>query len=130
MYDVIVIGAGHNGLVTAVTLSQAGYKVLVLEQRAHLGGVATTEEIFPGYQINVGAHDAALLSDQVVQALFLRMYGLAWQQNPVTIFAPQPDGTALTLWHDTAKNLIEISGLSREDARQFPVFKQEVEQIA
>ena len=55
-YDAILIGAGHNGLVTAALLSKAGMSVLVLEQRKVLGGAAATEELFPGFRVNSAEH--------------------------------------------------------------------------
>ena len=61
-YDAIVVGAGHNGLVAAITLARAGRKVLMLERRGVLGGAAASENIFPGYRFNTGAHDAGLFS--------------------------------------------------------------------
>ena len=68
-YDAIIIGAGHNGLVAAAYLGKAGKKVLVLEKRKTLGGAAATEEIFPGFKMNTGAHDAGLFSPEVVRDL-------------------------------------------------------------
>ena len=55
-YDAIIIGAGHNGLVTAAYLAKAGKKVLVLERRSMVGGIAVTEEIFPGFKFSTCAH--------------------------------------------------------------------------
>ena len=70
-YDAIIIGAGHNGLVAAATLAAAGKRVIVLEQRDTLGGVAGTEEVWPGYRVDTGATDAALFQDEIVQKLGL-----------------------------------------------------------
>ena len=97
-YDVILIGAGHNGLVTAGYLGKAGYRVLVLEAREILGGAATTEEIFPGFRADTGSFDAGGFLPQVVAELSLRKHGLRFVETPVVAFAPQPDGRALTLW--------------------------------
>ena len=99
-YDAIIVGGGHNGLVTAAYLARAGQQVLVLEQRETLGGAAATEEIFPGFKVNTGAHDAGLLRPEVVAELRLRSHGLEFIQNPVTVFAPQLDGPALTIWQE------------------------------
>ncbi len=60
-YDAIIIGAGHNGLVTAAYLAKAGKKVLVLERRPIVGGIAATEEIFPGFKFSTCAHLARLI---------------------------------------------------------------------
>ncbi|MBW2292557.1 MAG: NAD(P)/FAD-dependent oxidoreductase [Deltaproteobacteria bacterium] len=54
-YDVIIIGAGHNGLVTAGYLAKAGRRVLVLERRDQVGGAAVTEEVFPGFRFSTCA---------------------------------------------------------------------------
>lgn len=129
-YDAIIIGGGHNGLVTAATLAQAGQNVLVLEQREVLGGAAATEEIFPGFQVNTGAPDAGLFQDEIVRALFLKMYGLEFRQSPVLLFAPQPDGRSLTLWRDEAKSVAEIGRFSRRDAECYPAFVRQVGRMA
>ena len=101
--DAIVIGAGHNGLVTAALLAKAGFKTLVLEQRDVLGGAAATEEVFPGFKINTGADDAGLFHDTIIEELNLAAYGLSFHESEVAVFAPQPDGSTLTLWRDQAK---------------------------
>lgn len=129
-YDVLVIGAGHNGLTAAAMLARAGFSVLVLEARDVLGGAAATEELFPGYRVNTGAESAALLQEEVVRALFLKMYGLELREAPVGVFAPQPDGTALTLWQDVARTAQEVARQSAHDAARYPAFAAEVETMA
>ncbi|MCP4424081.1 MAG: NAD(P)/FAD-dependent oxidoreductase, partial [Chloroflexi bacterium] len=128
-YDVIIIGAGHNGLVTAVTLSKSGRKVLVLEARPTIGGAAATEEIFPGYHVNTGAGDAGLFRDEIAAELDLEAQGLAFRESEAVVFAPQPDGSGLTLWRDERKTITDIARFSSQDAESYPVFRREVEQI-
>jgi len=129
-YDAIVIGAGHNGLVTAAFLAKAGFKTLVLEQRDVLGGAAATEEIFPGFKINTGAHDAGLFRDEIIKELNLAAHGLSFHESEATVFAPQPDGTALTLWRDVAKSAAEIANISPHDAEKYPNFAAEIDRFA
>ena len=69
--DVVVIGAGHNGLVTAAYLARAGLRVLALERRDTLGGAAATEEIHPGFRCPTGAHLCGLLRPEVIRDLEL-----------------------------------------------------------
>ncbi len=123
-YDAIIIGGGHNGLVTAAYLAKAGKKVLVLEQRETLGGVAATEEIreAPGFKFNTGATDAGMLRPEIVAELKLRQHRLEFIESPVTVFAPQPDGPALTLWRDPRETLADIGRFSPTDAEKFPAF--------
>jgi phytoene dehydrogenase-like protein len=121
-YDAIIIGAGHNGLVTAAFLAQAGLRVLVLERRETLGGAAATEEIFSGFKFNTGAHDAGLFRPEIINALHLHKHGLEFIESPVTVFAPQPDGTSLTLWRDLQQSQKEIAHFSKTDAEKFPAF--------
>ena len=70
-YDAIIIGAGHNGLVTAAYLAKAGKKVLVLERRSMVGGIAVTEEIFPGFKFSTCAHLAGSFSSEIIADLDL-----------------------------------------------------------
>ena len=129
-YDALIIGAGHNGLVTAATLAQAGKRVLVLERRNTLGGAAATEEIFPGFKFNTGAHDAGLFRPEIIAALQLEQHGLQLMKSHVAAFAPQPNGAALTLWRDEQKNLAEIARLSQSDAEKFPAFVRLMNKLA
>jgi len=124
-YDVIVIGGGHNGLVTAVYLAKAGQKVLVLEARDVLGGAAATEEVWPGFQVNTGAADAGMFQETIVKELFLKMYGLEFRESPAAIFAPSPTHP-LTLWHDEARTTAEIVQHSPRDAERYPAFVRQV----
>ncbi len=121
-YDVLIIGAGHNGLVAAAYLAQAKKRVLVLERRTSLGGAAATEEIFPGFKINTGASDAGLFREEIIADLNLKKHGLQVLESPAAVFAPQPNGSALTLWRDEQKSLAEIACHSAKDAERFPVF--------
>lgn len=125
-YDAIIIGAGHNGLTAAACLAQGGKKVLVLEKRAVLGGAAATEEVWPGFQVNTGADDAGMFQDAIAQALFLKMNGLEFRHSPAAIFAPQPDGRALTLYQEIDPSQESIAAFSRRDAERYPAFVQQV----
>ena len=129
-YDAIIIGAGHNGLVAAATLAQAGRSVLVLEQRHTVGGAAATEEIFPGFHFNTGSDQATLFQNEIGEKLQLQKHGLNFRESPVAIFAPQPDGTALTLWADAAKSAQSIARLSQKDADAYPNFARQVERLS
>ncbi|MEW5957379.1 MAG: NAD(P)/FAD-dependent oxidoreductase [Chloroflexota bacterium] len=121
-YDAIIIGGGHNGLVTAGFLARAGQKTLVLERRHLLGGAAATEEIFPGFKANTGAVDAGLLRAEVMAELNLRRHGLDFIDSPVTVFAPQPEGPALCLWQNMRQTQTGLARLSPADADRFPAF--------
>ncbi|MFL5721698.1 MAG: phytoene desaturase family protein, partial [Chloroflexota bacterium] len=75
-YDAIVIGGGHNGLVSAAYLAKAGMRTLVLEQRHVLGGAAVTEEIFPGFRFSVFSYVVSLLRPEIIRDLQLPRHGL------------------------------------------------------
>lgn len=129
-YDTIIIGAGHNGLVAAARLARAGRQVLLLEAREVLGGAAATEAVWPGYRVNVGAPNANLLADEVVQGLFLKMNGLQFVEPEVALFAPGIDGRSLTLYGDDEKNVTEIGRFSARDAAGYPAFAAQVRQLS
>ena len=82
-YDCIIIGGGHNGLISAAYLAKSGKKVLVVERRNVLGGCATTEELWPGYRVSTGAYVVSLLEPQIMTDLRLKDYGLdILKRNP------------------------------------------------
>ena len=75
-YDAVIIGGGHNGLVSAAYLARAGLKTLVLEKRQLLGGAAVTEEIFPGFKFSVASYVVSLLRPEIIRELDLPRHGL------------------------------------------------------
>jgi len=96
--DVVVIGAGHNGLVTAGYLARAGLKVLVLERRDVVGGACVTEERFPGYRISSAAYLNSLLQQRVIQDLEMERFGYMVYPKEPAYFQPFPDGRHLIFY--------------------------------
>ena len=121
--DVLIIGGGHNGLVTAFYLAKAGFKPLVLERRPIVGGAAITEEFHPGFKCSILAHAAGPLHPKVVRDLGLERHGLKLITPEVGVTALSPDGRALVLYNDAAKASQEIAGFSQKDATRYPEFQ-------
>ena len=129
-YDAIIIGGGHNGLVTAAILAKGGQKVLVLERRSVLGGAAATEEIWPGFRVSTGAVDAGMFRPEVVKALNLEKHGLEFFDSSVVAVLLQPIGRHLTLWRDIEKSVSEIGKFSQSDAEKYPAFLKRISTLA
>ncbi|MEN8374569.1 MAG: NAD(P)/FAD-dependent oxidoreductase [Gemmatimonadota bacterium] len=123
-YDTIVIGAGHNGLVAAAYLARAGRSVLVLERREVVGGAAATEEVFPGFRVDTGAHRVGGLSARVVDDLDLARHGLELLDADPTVFVPVLEGTPLTLWRDARRTSEAIRPISPADADAWVPFTE------
>ncbi len=117
-YDVIVIGAGHNGLVHAAYLAKAGRKVLVVERRHVIGGAAVTEEIYPGFKYSVCSYVVSLLRPEIIRELDLARHGLEILPLDGT-FTPMPDGDYLWRTNDHAATYREIARHSRIDAEAY-----------
>jgi phytoene dehydrogenase-like protein len=117
-YDDIVIGGGHNGLVTAAYLARAGRKVLVLERRHVLGGAAVTEEVFPGFRFSVFSYVVSLLRPEIIRELDLPRHGLEILPLDGT-FTPMPNGDYLWRVNDHGKTRREIARHSRLDAEAY-----------
>jgi phytoene dehydrogenase-like protein len=114
-WDVIVVGAGHNGLTCAAYLARAGKRVLVLEARERIGGACTIEEPWPGYRISPCAYLAGLLHPKVIEELNLPAYGFRWTPALNGMFVPFEDGSSVQLWDDAERCAWEIGRLSPND---------------
>jgi phytoene dehydrogenase-like protein len=118
-YDAIVIGAGHNGLVSACYLARSGFKVLVVERSDRIGGACVTEELFPGFRISTASYSLSLLLPSIVRDLGL---DLDVRIKDPELYAPSPDGGGLMLWRDEAKKRDAIAQISKKDADAYPEF--------
>jgi phytoene dehydrogenase-like protein len=128
-YDVIVIGAGHNGLTSAAYLARAGMKVLALERRHLVGGAAVTEEVYPGFKYSVCSYVVSLLRPEVIRELELTKYDLEIIPLDST-FTPMPDGNYLARWGDPSKTRREIARHSVTDAEAYEEYGKHMVQIA
>src|SRR5438270_4290031 len=108
-YDAIIIGGGHNGLVTACYLARAGWKVLVLERRYLVGGACVTEEVFPGFKVSTAAYVNSLFRKEIVRDLRLEQYGFKVLERNPSSFSPFTDGRYLLLGPDSSLNYREIA---------------------
>ena len=117
-HDVIIIGAGHNGLTTAAYLAKAGRSVLVCERRHLVGGAAVTEELFPGFKYSVCSYVVSLLRPEIIRDLNLARHGLEMLPLDGT-FTPMPSGDYLWRTNDHARTYREIARHSRVDAEAY-----------
>ncbi|PYP91559.1 MAG: amine oxidase [Candidatus Angelobacter sp. Gp1-AA117] len=127
--DVIIIGGGHNGLVTAFYLAKAGFKPLVLERRNIVGGAAITEEFHPGFLCSILSHAVGPLRPEIVRDMELEQHGLKFITPDVSAVALAPDGRALSLYNDAKRSAQEIARFSQKDAAAWPDFQQSLEKI-
>ncbi|MBW4621071.1 MAG: NAD(P)/FAD-dependent oxidoreductase [Cyanosarcina radialis HA8281-LM2] len=126
-YDVIIIGAGHNGLTCAAYLLKAGYSVLLLEKRPVPGGAATTEtlmpETAPGFRFNRCAIDHEFIHlGPVVEELELHKYGLEYLFCDPIVFCPHPDGKYFLAHKSIEKTCAEIAKFHQKDAERYGEF--------
>ena len=126
--DVILIGAGHNGLVCAAYLAKAGLKVLVLENRDVVGGAAVTEEFHPGFRNSVAAYTVSLLQPKVIADLDLAAHGLRVVRRRLGNFLPLPDGRHLRVGAGVTRE--EVAKFSRRDAERLPEYERRLDALA
>lgn len=128
-YDILILGGGHNGLVAAFYLAKAGYKPLVLERRGVVGGCATTEEIAAGFRCPTLAHSSGPMRADILRDMQLARHGLKVIQPAVRVFAPHPDGRAITLFNDHERSAQSIAAFSKKDAEKYKEFSQVLERL-
>ncbi len=129
-YQAVIIGGGHNGLVTAAYLAQAGRKVLVLERRDLVGGCSVTEEVWPGYRVSTAAYLTSLLQERIVRELDLPRHGYKVDAKDPAFFSAFPDGRYFLMWQDRKRTLEEIAKFSKKDAEAYPAYEDHLERLS
>jgi phytoene dehydrogenase-like protein len=126
--DAVIIGGGHNGLVCAAYLADAGLKVVVLERRGVVGGAAVTEEFYPGFRNSVAAYTVSLLNPKIMRDLDLASHGLRIVERKTANFLPTADGSYLIVSGDKTRN--EVAKFSTKDAARLDDYAASLERIA
>ncbi|MHC5066003.1 MAG: phytoene desaturase family protein [Planctomycetota bacterium] len=121
-YDLIIIGAGHNGLTAAAAQAARSRKVLVLEARPEPGGLAAGLEFHPGFRTSGILHDSSALRGSVISSLGLEKHGLRRRPISTSVFAPQAEGPGLLLHGEPARAAEEIAVHSTADAERYAAF--------
>ena len=127
--DAIVIGGGHNGLVCAWYLANAGLKVVVCERRGVVGGAAVTEEFHPGFRNSVASYTVSLLNPRVIADMGLHDRGLTIVERPISNFLPIDDTTYLKLGGGQARTQEEFRKFSAKDAEVLPAYYAMLDRI-
>jgi phytoene dehydrogenase-like protein len=127
-FDVVIVGAGHNGLTCAAYLGMSGLKVKVVERRPVVGGAAVTEEFYPGFRNSVAAYTVSLLNPKVISDLRLHDHGLTIVERRAQNFLPTPDGRYLLTGEGRTQR--EIAKFSQRDGERYGAFRDEIDAIA
>ena len=129
-YDAVIIGGGHNGLVCAFYLAQAGLKVRIVEARDTVGGAAVTEEFHPGFRNSVASYTVSLLQPKVIRDMRLVDQGYKVIERPISNFLPKEDGGYLKLGGGLEKTQAEFRKFSKHDADVLPAYYESLENVA
>ena len=128
-YDAVIIGGGHNGLISAAYLARAGLKTLVLERRYVIGGAAVTEEFVPGFRGSIFSYVMSLLHPRVIADLELRKFGL--EVLPANdLFCPLHGDDYIVFSDDMRRTQAEFARFSRHDAEIYPAFDAYIQEAA
>ncbi len=129
-WDVLVIGAGHNGLVAGSMLARAGLSTLVLERRDIVGGCCVTEEIAPGCRASTTSYIASMLRPEVIRELRLGQHGLRMVPCEPALQVALDGGDVLAAWGDAERTAAEIRRYSAADARAYLAADVELKALA
>jgi phytoene dehydrogenase-like protein len=119
---VVLIGGGHNALITAFYLAKGGFKPTVLERREYVGGGAITEEFHPGFKASTLSHTLGPLRADIARDLQLQKFDLHIIQPEPRLFTPSPDGRGLLFYNDTAKTVAALSHLPAKEGARYTEF--------
>ncbi|MHB2263623.1 phytoene desaturase family protein [Aliihoeflea sp. PC F10.4] len=128
MHDVVIIGAGHNGLVCGAYLAKAGLSVLALERREIIGGACVTEETWPGFKVSTASYLMSLLQPKIILDLDLLANGLE-VLRPDPTFVPFDDGHSMIMWPNVDALCGEFARFSEKDAKAYPRFLDHLERM-
>ena len=128
--DVLIVGGGHNGLVTAGYLARQGLKVTVLERRSLVGGACVTEEVWPGYKVSTLSYLCSLLQPQIIRDLELPRYGYHIYPKDPSFFTAFPDGRHIFFYQEMKKTVEQIAKFSPRDAAYYPQYEEELARLA
>jgi phytoene dehydrogenase-like protein len=121
LYDAVIVGGGHNGLVCGAYLAKAGNTVCVLERKAQIGGAVVTEELWPGYKVSTASYLMGLLQPKVMLDLELKKHGLEILKLTPT-FQPLEGDASFTFWEEEARLHAEFAKFSARDAAAYPEY--------
>src|SRR5262252_8843097 len=127
---VVIVGGGHNGLITAFYLAKGGFKPVVLERRETVGGGAVTEEFHPGFRVSTLAHTLGPLRGDVARDLAFEKFDCPIFDPDPRVFSPSPDGRGLLFYSDAAKTAGGIARISAKDAEKYTQFAAALEEVA
>jgi len=126
---VVLIGGGHNALITAFYLARGGFKPLVLERREMVGGGAITEEFHPGFKASTLAHTLGPLRTEIGRDMQIEKFACEILYPGPRVFAPMPDGRALLFWNDNAKTARGIASISAKDSAKYIEFADALDHL-
>src|SRR5215469_2286375 len=119
---VVIIGAGHNGLVAAFFLAKAGLSPLVLERRDTIGGAVVNEEIHPGFQCPALAHALGPLVPGLAKSLRLQRHGFSPITPDLNVLALSREGQPISIYRDVARTVRELASISAHDSKSYAEF--------
>ncbi len=126
---VVLIGGGHNALITAFYLAKGGFKPLVLERREMVGGGAITEEFHPGFKASTLAHTLGPLRVEIAHDMQIEKFQCEILYPGPRVFAPTPGGNALLFWNDNARTARGIASISAKDSAKYMEFADSLDHL-